>query len=97
MAAAALPLHPASQPGDSAPVRGRTSVGDFELTICSDGTCLLDGGAIFRVVPKTLWQKRAPADDDNRILLGLNTAIATLALNDKGKPVAPPIETQRQS
>ena len=30
---------------------------------------------MFGVVPKPLWQKRMPADDDNRILLGLNTAV----------------------
>jgi hypothetical protein len=30
---------------------------------------------MFGVVPKTLWQKRAPADDQNRILLGLNTVV----------------------
>lgn len=56
-------------------VRARTTVGDFELTICTDGTYLLDGGAMFGVVPKPLWQKRMPADDQNRILLGLNTAV----------------------
>jgi len=56
-------------------VRGRTSFGDFEITICSDGIYHLDGGAMFGVVPKTLWQKRAPADDLNRIVLGLNTLI----------------------
>jgi glyoxylase-like metal-dependent hydrolase (beta-lactamase superfamily II) len=56
-------------------MRGRTTVGEFELTICTDGTYLLDGGAMFGVVPKPLWQKRMPADDQNRILLGLNTAV----------------------
>jgi glyoxylase-like metal-dependent hydrolase (beta-lactamase superfamily II) len=56
-------------------VRARTQVGDFELTICTDGTYKLDGGAMFGVVPKTLWQKRAAADDQNRILLGLNTVV----------------------
>jgi glyoxylase-like metal-dependent hydrolase (beta-lactamase superfamily II) len=56
-------------------VRARTQVGDFELTICTDGTYLLDGGAMFGVVPKPLWQKRMAADEQNRILLGLNTAI----------------------
>jgi glyoxylase-like metal-dependent hydrolase (beta-lactamase superfamily II) len=56
-------------------VRARTSVGDFELTICTDGTYRLDGGAMFGVVPKTLWRKRAPADELNRILLGLNTIV----------------------
>jgi glyoxylase-like metal-dependent hydrolase (beta-lactamase superfamily II) len=56
-------------------VRARTTVGDFELTICTDGTYRLDGGAMFGVVPKTLWQRRAPADENNNILLGLNTVV----------------------
>jgi glyoxylase-like metal-dependent hydrolase (beta-lactamase superfamily II) len=56
-------------------VRARTQLGDFELTVCTDGIYKLDGGAMFGVVPKTLWQKRAPADDQNRILLGLNTVV----------------------
>lgn len=60
---------------DSDLVRARTRVGDFELTVCTDGTYKLDGGAMFGVVPKTLWQRRAAADDQNRILLGLNTVI----------------------
>jgi glyoxylase-like metal-dependent hydrolase (beta-lactamase superfamily II) len=56
-------------------VRARTHLGDFELTVCTDGTYKLDGGAMFGVVPKPLWEKRAPADDQNRILLGLNTVV----------------------
>ncbi len=56
-------------------VRAQAQVGDFELTVCTDGTYLLDGGAMFGVVPKTLWQKRAAADEQNRILLGLNTVV----------------------
>jgi glyoxylase-like metal-dependent hydrolase (beta-lactamase superfamily II) len=60
---------------DAALVRARTSLGDFELTACTDGTYLLDGGAMFGVVPKPLWQKRIAADSDNRILLGLNSVI----------------------
>jgi glyoxylase-like metal-dependent hydrolase (beta-lactamase superfamily II) len=72
--ASALP-HPASRANDSDLIRGRTVLGDFELTFCSDGTYLLDGGAMFGVVPKTLWQKRTVADEFNRILLGLNSII----------------------
>jgi len=68
-------MHPASKPGDEEKIRARATLGDFELTICTDGTYLLDGGAMFGVVPKTLWSKRAPADEQNRILLGLNTVI----------------------
>ena len=56
-------------------VRAQTSLGNFEITICTDGTYRLDGGAMFGVVPKTLWQKRMPADANNTILLGLNTAV----------------------
>jgi glyoxylase-like metal-dependent hydrolase (beta-lactamase superfamily II) len=56
-------------------VRARTSLGDFDLTVCTDGTFLLDGGAMFGVIPKTLWQKRIAANADNRILLGLNSVV----------------------
>lgn len=45
--------------------------GDFEVLPLLDGFFRLDGGAMFGVVPKPLWQKRAAADDRNRILLGL--------------------------
>ena len=67
--------HPAERADSAELVRGRTTLGDYELTILSDGFYLQDGGAMFGVVPKTLWQKRAPADAENRILLGLNTVI----------------------
>jgi glyoxylase-like metal-dependent hydrolase (beta-lactamase superfamily II) len=68
-------MHPAETPNTANPVRGYTVLGDFELTVLSDGPYYLDGGAMFGVVPKTLWQKRAPADEENRILLGLNTVV----------------------
>jgi glyoxylase-like metal-dependent hydrolase (beta-lactamase superfamily II) len=45
--------------------------GDFELTPLLDGYFRLDGGAMFGVVPKPLWEKRAPADERNRIQLGM--------------------------
>jgi glyoxylase-like metal-dependent hydrolase (beta-lactamase superfamily II) len=45
--------------------------GDFELTPLFDGFFRLDGGAMFGVVPKPLWEKRSPADDKNRITLGM--------------------------
>ncbi|HEY5056399.1 MAG TPA: MBL fold metallo-hydrolase [Acidobacteriaceae bacterium] len=62
-------------PHDDALVRARTMLGEFELTVCTDGPYLLDGGAMFGVVPKTLWQKRIPADQNNCVRLGLNTLI----------------------
>jgi glyoxylase-like metal-dependent hydrolase (beta-lactamase superfamily II) len=45
--------------------------GDFELTPLLDGYFRLDGGAMFGVVPKPLWEKRAPADERNRITLAM--------------------------
>jgi glyoxylase-like metal-dependent hydrolase (beta-lactamase superfamily II) len=49
----------------------RATLGELELRLLDAGTFRLDGGAMFRVVPKNLWEKRAPADDQNRILLGM--------------------------
>lgn len=46
--------------------------GDFELFSVSDGLFKLDGGAMFGVVPKVLWERTDPANEQNRILLGLN-------------------------
>ena len=69
-------MHPAATDRDDELVRGRRRLGKFELTFCSDGPYVLDGGAMFGVVPKTLWQKRAPANELNQILLGENTVVA---------------------
>jgi len=53
----------------------RTNLADFELTIVSDGTYFLDGGAFFGVVPKTMWSKKVTADEKNRIDAGLNSLL----------------------
>src|SRR3954463_14310506 len=45
--------------------------GDLELVPLFDGRFRLDGGAMFGVVPKPLWERRAPADDRNRIRLSM--------------------------
>ncbi len=46
-------------------------LGKFDLHIISDGTFRLDGGQMFGVVPKVLWEKKIPADALNRIPLSL--------------------------
>jgi glyoxylase-like metal-dependent hydrolase (beta-lactamase superfamily II) len=43
----------------------------LDLTPLSDGFFRLDGGAMFGIVPKPLWERRSPADDRNRIRLGM--------------------------
>lgn len=53
----------------------RRTLGDFELTVVSDGIYHLDGGAFFGVVPKIMWEKKLPADEKNRVACGLNSII----------------------
>lgn len=47
-------------------------LGSFELQIVSDGTIALDGGAMFGVVPRPLWERKLPADTQHRVRIGLN-------------------------
>lgn len=44
-------------------------LGGLTLTPLLDAYFRLDGGAMFGVVPKPLWERRAPADERNRISL----------------------------
>jgi glyoxylase-like metal-dependent hydrolase (beta-lactamase superfamily II) len=48
------------------------AVGEFEVTLVRDGAYWWDGGAVFGVVPKTLWDRRLPADELNRVPLAFN-------------------------
>lgn len=47
-------------------------LGDLEFHIISDGHVLLDGGAMFGVVPRPLWEKKSAPDARNRITLAMN-------------------------
>ncbi len=53
--------------------------GDLELTPLFDGYLRLDGGAMFGTVPKPLWEKRAPADEKNRITLAMRPLLVRSA------------------
>ena len=53
----------------------RMTLGDLELTSLHDGLFRLDGGAMFGVVPRSLWEARASPDDRNRILLGMRPLV----------------------
>jgi glyoxylase-like metal-dependent hydrolase (beta-lactamase superfamily II) len=61
-------------PSPAMPAQKR-SLGDFELTVFSDGNYLADGGAMFGVVPKVLWQRKWQADEQNRVAVGLNSLL----------------------
>lgn len=57
-------------------------LGDFELHALNDGFFRLDGGAMFGIVPRTLWEKVAPPDGQNRILLAVNTLLIRTGRNN---------------
>ncbi len=44
-------------------------LGRYRLASALAGTFALDGGAMFGIVPKPLWEKQIPADSRNRIRL----------------------------
>jgi glyoxylase-like metal-dependent hydrolase (beta-lactamase superfamily II) len=53
----------------------RLRLGEFDVYGLRDGFFYLDGGAMFGVVPKTLWEKKCPSDARNRIKLALNSLL----------------------
>jgi len=61
----------------SVPATGATryQLGDLELISVSDGHVRLDGGAMFGIVPKALWEKQTPSDARNRIELAMRPLV----------------------
>src|ERR1043165_3869970 len=47
-------------------------VGDYRIEIIPDTEFRLDGGAMFGVVPRVLWERVCPADELNRVTLTCN-------------------------
>jgi glyoxylase-like metal-dependent hydrolase (beta-lactamase superfamily II) len=50
-------------------------LGNLEILYLNSGTFSLDGGAMFGVVPKVLWEKKSPPDERNRIHLSANSLL----------------------
>jgi glyoxylase-like metal-dependent hydrolase (beta-lactamase superfamily II) len=50
-------------------------VGGFRITLVREDIYWWDGGAMFGVVPKTLWSRHSACDDLNRVPLGFNCYI----------------------
>jgi glyoxylase-like metal-dependent hydrolase (beta-lactamase superfamily II) len=50
-------------------------IGKYDVYRIDAGRYRLDGGAMFGVVPHSLWSKKNPPDQKNRILLALNTLL----------------------
>jgi glyoxylase-like metal-dependent hydrolase (beta-lactamase superfamily II) len=75
-------------PSLALPITRTRKLGSFTLHTLEAGGQRLDGGAMFGVVPKPLWQKRIPADERNRIPLALRCLLVetpnALVLIDNG-------------
>ena len=53
------------------PLLQTRNVGRLTVHAIQAGGQMLDGGAMFGVVPKPLWERRIPADERNRIPMGM--------------------------
>ena len=58
-------------------------IGKYKLSIIESGFFGLDGGAMFGIIPKVLWQRTNPPDESNRIKLSTRH----LLLESGGKKV----------
>ena len=45
--------------------------GRFQIDVVEDGRFGLDGGAMFGIIPRPLWSRKAPPDHVNRIEMAL--------------------------
>ncbi len=51
------------------------NLGTFQINVLHDGYFKLDGGAMFGVVPKLIWDRLEPSDENNRIMLASNPTL----------------------
>src|ERR1700674_4955049 len=54
-------------------------LGDLEFHILNDGGSRLDGGAMFGIIPRPMWERVAPPDERNRIRLRMNSLLIRTA------------------
>ena len=69
-------------------MKATLAIGEFELTFVSGGRLRIDGGNMFGVVPRLLWERDSPPDDQHRIALDTNCILVrtpnSLGLIDTG-------------
>ncbi|MEX1258628.1 MAG: MBL fold metallo-hydrolase [Gemmatimonadota bacterium] len=74
--------------GGAGPLARSRTIGRIRIHAIEAGVLRLDGGAMFGVVPKALWERRIPADERNRIALSLRCLLIeapdALVLVDSG-------------
>ncbi len=50
-------------------------IGPYQIELLETGHFRLDGGAMFGVVPKTLWNQSNPSDEKNRVELAMRVLL----------------------
>lgn len=60
---------------NACPEMNEYRLGDFRLSVISDGTFWLDGGAVFGVVPRVMWERVTSPDERHRVPLALNAVL----------------------
>src|SRR3954463_14322205 len=64
------------------------SIGDIQLDFVSGGRLRIDGGNMFGVVPRVMWERESPPDEQHRISLATNCIVVrtpdSLGLIDTG-------------
>ncbi len=68
-------MEPRGQSRSPGPAPGSIDIGGITVTPFVSSRFRLDGGSMFGVVPKVLWEKKAPPDDANRISLNSNSLL----------------------
>jgi glyoxylase-like metal-dependent hydrolase (beta-lactamase superfamily II) len=54
-------------------------LGDLEFHILTDGCFRLDGGAMFGVIPRPMWERKMQPDERNRVRLSMNCLLVRSA------------------
>jgi glyoxylase-like metal-dependent hydrolase (beta-lactamase superfamily II) len=69
-------------------MNARLAIGDFELSFISGGRLRIDGGNMFGVVPRVMWERESRPDEQHRISLATNCVVVrtpnSLGLIDTG-------------
>jgi glyoxylase-like metal-dependent hydrolase (beta-lactamase superfamily II) len=60
-------------------MRAVIELGSIKVHVLRESTFWLDGGAMFGVVPRAIWEKSDPPDDRNRVALAANVALVETA------------------
>src|SRR6476620_3598747 len=64
------------------------NIGDIRLTFVSGCKLRIDGGNMFVVIPRVMWEQKSPPDDQHRIALDTNCVLVrtgnSLGLIDTG-------------